>query len=80
MRVCRIGIAVLTLMNNPPISASDADDAMCFRIPDMLSTAPLLLGMSSLPAMKKWPPTLLCDPVSDRYDALECTAKTMSLA
>ena len=67
-------------MNNPPISASDDDDAKCFRIPDMLSTALLLLGMLSLPAMKKWPPTLLCDPVSDRYDASECTARTMSLA
>ena len=66
MSVCRIGIAALTLMNNPPISASDADDATCFRIPDMLSTAPLLLGMSSLPAKKKWPPTLLRDLGSNR--------------
>ena len=73
-------VAALTLMNNPPISASGADDATCFRIPDMLSTAPLLLGMSSLPAKKKWPPTLLRDLVSDRYDALECTARTMLLA
>ena len=80
MRVFRIGIAALTLMNNYPISASDADDATCFKIPDMLSNAPLFLGMLSLHAMKKWPPPLLCDPDSDKYDALECTARTMSLA
>ena len=80
MSVCHIGIAALTLMNNTPISASDADDATCFKIPDILSTAPLLLGILSLPAMKKWPPTLLRDPGYDKYDASECTARTMSLA
>ena len=80
MRVCRIGIAALTLINNPPISASDADDATCFKIPDMFSTAPVLLGISPLLAMKKWPPTLLRDTGSDKYNALECTARTMLLA
>jgi len=30
--------------------------------------------------MKKFPLIRLCDPGSDKYDASECTANTMSLA
>jgi hypothetical protein len=50
IRVCRIGMAALTLMNNPPISASAADDTTCFKIPKIFKTAPLLTGIFSVPA------------------------------
>jgi hypothetical protein len=70
VRVCRCLIssrvrcmetAILALMNNAPSLASAADDITAHNICNMLSTAPLLLGMSSLSAMNMWPPAY-CKP------------------
>ncbi len=51
MRVCRMETAVFTLMNRAPNSASAADDMTAQIICEMLRMAPLLKGISSLPAM-----------------------------
>ncbi len=51
MRVCRMETAVFALMNRAPNSASAADDMTAQIISEMLRTAPLLKGISSLPAM-----------------------------
>ena len=57
--VCRIDTAVLALMNSAPNSASAADDITAFIICKIFNTAPLLMGISSEPAMNIWPPALL---------------------
>jgi hypothetical protein len=80
LRVRRMETAVLVLMNNAPSLASMADDITALIICDMLSTAPLLMGMSSVPAMNMWPPALLWALCSDRYNALLCIASLMLLA
>ncbi len=59
LRVRRMETAVLALMNSVPSSASAANDITALIICNMLSTAQLLMGMSSLPAMNMWPPALL---------------------
>jgi hypothetical protein len=51
--------AVLELINSAPSSASAADDITAFMICEMFYTAPLLMGISSEPAMNMWPPALL---------------------
>ncbi len=51
MRVCRMETAVFALMNRAPNSAFAADDMAAQIICEMLRTAPLLKGISSLPAM-----------------------------
>ncbi len=56
--------AVLALMNSMPSSASAADDITALFICKM--TAPLLMGISSMPAINMWPPDLLQDFDSDR--------------
>jgi hypothetical protein len=66
LRVHRMETAVLRLMNNALSLASAADDITALIICDMLSTAPLLMGMSSVPAMNMWPPALLWALGSDR--------------
>ncbi len=43
--------AVLALMNSAPNSASAADDITAFMICEIFNTAPLLVGISSEPAM-----------------------------
>jgi hypothetical protein len=43
--------AVLALMNSAPNSASAADDITAFIICEIFNTAPLLMGISSEPAM-----------------------------
>ncbi len=58
LSVCCIETAVLVLMNNAPSLASVADDITALIISKILSTAPLLMGMSSVPAMNMWPPAL----------------------
>ena len=57
--VCRIDTAVLASMNSAPNSASAADDITAFIICEIFYTAPLLMGISSEPAMNMWPPALL---------------------
>ena len=80
LRVHCIKTAVLVLMNNAPNLASAADDITAFVICYMLSTAPLLMGMSSVPALNMWPPALLWALISDRYNALLCITSLMLLA
>ncbi len=55
LSVHRIETAVLALMNNAPSLASAADDITALIICKIMSTAPLLMGMSSVPAMNMWP-------------------------
>jgi hypothetical protein len=80
LRVHCMETAVLALMNSAPSLASTADDITALIICYMLSTAPLLMGMSSLPAMNMWPPALLQALGSDRYNALLWIASLMLLA
>jgi hypothetical protein len=79
-RVCRMETAVLALMNSALSSASAAYDITALIICNMLSTAQLLMGMSSLPAMSMWPPALLQALGSDRYNGLLWIASLMLLA
>ncbi len=58
-RVCCIETAILVLMNSSPSLASAVNDITALIICGMVSTTPLLMGMSSLPAMNMWPPALL---------------------
>ncbi len=51
MRVCRMEMAFFALLNRAPNSASAADDMNAQIICEMLRTAPLLKGNSSLLAM-----------------------------
>ena len=64
--VLRVGTAVFALMNRAPNSASAADDMTFLIICEMLRTAPLFGGFSSL-FDKKWcSPALLRALFSDR--------------
>ena len=67
------------LMYNPANSASAALDMTDLMMLDVLMIAPLLGGLSTSDDMKKCPPALLLAPASLNYDALLCTANTMSL-
>ncbi len=80
LRVRCMETAVLALMNSAPSLASAANDITALIIGDMLRTTPLLVGMSSLPAMNMWPPALLRAMGSDRYDVLLWIASLMLLA
>ena len=80
LRVHCMETAVLALVNNAPSLASAVDDITALIICDMLSTALLLMGMSSVPAMNMWPPALLQALGSDRYDALLWITSLMLLA
>ncbi len=71
---------VLALMNSAPSLASAANEITALIICNMLSTAPLLMGMFSLPAMNMWPPALLQALGSDRYDVLMWIMSLMLLA
>ncbi len=51
LSVCRMDTAILALMNSAPNSASVADDITAFIICEIFNTAPLLMGISSKPAM-----------------------------
>jgi hypothetical protein len=81
MGICRCPIslsvrcietAVLALMNNAPSSASAADDINALIICNILSTATLLMGVSSVPAMNMWLLALLRALGSDRNNASLC--------
>ena len=80
INVVRIETAVFALMKRAPSSASAADDITARIICEMLRTAPLLMGISSFPALNMWPPARLRDFGSERYDASLWIARTMSLA
>ncbi len=67
-------------MKRAPIYASAADDITARIIWEMLRTAPLLVGISSCPAMNIWPPARLRDLGSDRYDVSLWIARIMLLA
>ena len=77
-RVVLTGTANFALMNIAPSSASAADDITALIIWEMFKIAPLFLGMSSLPAMKKCPPARLRAFGSERYDASLWMANIMS--
>ena len=68
-RVHCMETAVLASMNNASSLASAADDITALIRCNVLSTAPLFMGMSSLPAMNMWPLALLRALGSDRYNA-----------
>ncbi len=78
--VPRIETTILGLMNNAPSLASAADNITGFIICEILSTAPLLMGMSSVPAMNVWLLALLWALGSDIYNALLCIASLILLA
>ncbi len=78
--VRRIDTAVLALMNSVPSSASAADDITVLIICEMFNTAPLLMGISSMPAIDMWPPAWLRAFGSDKYDASLWMGSFMSLA
>jgi hypothetical protein len=59
LNVHHIETTVLAWINNAPTLASAADDIIALIFCKILSTAPLLMGMSSVPAMNMWPPALL---------------------
>ncbi len=80
MQPMELHIHILALMNNAPSLASADDDITALIICKILSTAPLLIGMSSVPAMNMWPPALLWALGSDRYDALLCIVSLILLA
>ncbi len=80
LRVQCMETAVLALMNNAPSLASAANDITPLIICDILSTAPLLMGMSSVPAMNVWLFALLQALGSDRYNVLLWIASLMLLA
>jgi hypothetical protein len=79
-RVRCMETAVLVLMNNASSLASAANDITALNDCNMLSTAPLLMGMSSVPAMNMWPSALLQALGSDRYNALLCITSLMLVA
>ncbi len=78
--VWRMEMAVFALMKRAQSSASAADDMTACIICKMLSTAPLFVGMSYLPAINMCPPARLRAFSLDKYEALLCIARTMSLA
>ncbi len=80
MRVCHMETVVFALMNRAPNSAFAADDMTAQIICEMLRMAPLLKGISSLPAMNMWPPAWLRAFSLERYDALLWIARTILLA
>ncbi len=74
-----MGITSWAFMYSAPSSASAALDMTTLSILDMLSTAPLLGGSSTLAEQKKWPPAQLLAAGSLSYKASLWTARTMSL-
>ncbi len=66
LSVVYIEMAVFALMNSAASSASAADDIIDFVTCKMLRTVPLLIGISSFPAMNMWPPAQLRAFGSDR--------------
>jgi hypothetical protein len=74
------GDGSFALMKRAPSSASVTDDMNARIICEMLRTAPLFVGMLSLPAINMCLPMRLCAFGSDKYEALLCITRTMSLA
>ena len=65
-------------MNSAPNLASDADDITTLITCETFNTAPLLRGVSSLPAMKKCPPYHLFALDYEIYDASLWISRIMS--
>ena len=76
----RIETAVFALIKRGASSASVADDMTARIICKMLRTAPLFVGMVSLPAINMCLPVQLRAFGSDKYEALLCISRTMLLA
>ncbi len=55
LSVLRVDTAVLALMNSAPSLASATEDITALMICNMLSTAPLFVGISAFPAMNMCP-------------------------
>ncbi len=72
--------AVFALMKRAQSSASAVDDMTARIICKMLRTAPLFVGMLSLPAINMCLPEQLCAFGLDKFEASLCIARTMSLA
>ncbi len=75
-----IDTAVLALMNSAPSLASTADDITVLIICEIFNTAPLLMGISSVPAINMWPLARLQALGLDKYDALLGMASFILLA
>ncbi len=75
-----IGTVILALMNSAPSLASAAEDITALIICNMLSTAPLLVGIFSCPAMNMCPPAWLQAFGLGRQEALLWIASTILLA
>ncbi len=73
-------MASLQLMSRASTSASAAKDMTALIICVIVRMAPLFGGLAVLLDMKKCPPAWLRVFDSERYDALLCPARTMSLA
>ncbi len=54
--VCRIEMAVFTLIKRAPSSASAADDMTTQIFCEVLRTARFFMGILSFPAVNMWPP------------------------
>ena len=76
----RAGMDYLQLTKGAPGSASADDDMTALMILAIVNTDPLLGGNAVLFDMKKYPPALLLDFVSEMYKASLCPARSMSLA
>ncbi len=79
-RVWRAGIVSLQLMESAPTSASAAEDMTALIICAIVRMMPLFGGLAVLLDMKKCQPARLHVFDLDRYDAMLCPARTMSLA
>ncbi len=76
----RMETVVFALMKRVPCSAYTADDMTACIICEMLRTAPLFVGMLSLPAINMCPPAQLRAFGSDKYEVSLCITRTMLLA
>ncbi len=80
LSVWRMEMAVFALMKRVPSSASAVDDMTSHIICKIVRTAPLFVGMLSLPAINMCLPVQLRAFGSDKYEALLCISRTMLLA
>ena len=79
-RMCHAGTASWQFKYSAPTLALAADDSTALIICNIVNTAPLLVGVSTLFDMNKCPLALLRALLSERYNALLCPARTVSLA
>ena len=77
--MCRASTASHQLIYRTPNSASAAEDTPVLILCEIMRTTPLLARFSAFSDMKKWPPDLIRDLISYRYNVLLWTARIMSL-